>query len=135
MSYSQSTPTATSSANNSFRDSYQQQTNTQQVATRSLWVGNIDQTVTIELLTQVFSAYGPIESVRLLVEKECGFVNFFQVEDAIRAKDDVLTRMGGRIGNCIVRIGFGKAEAAVTETNVLQPTRALCKFNAFRCLK
>ncbi|CAO3651859.1 unnamed protein product [Mucor hiemalis] len=125
LSYSQSTPTSTNNANNNFRDSYQQQLSTQQVATRSLWVGNIDHTVTIELLTQVFSAFGPIESVRLLVEKECGFVNFFQVEDAIRAKDEVLTRLGGRIGNCIVRIGFGKAEAAVTETNVLQPTRAL----------
>lgn len=71
--------------------------------------------------------FGPIESVRLLAEKECGFVNFFQLEDAIRAKEEVLSRMGGRIGNCIVRIGFGKADAVVTETNVLQPTRALCK--------
>ena len=99
----------------------------QQVASRSLWVGNIDQTITIDLLTQVFSAFGPIESVRLLVEKECGFVNFFQVEDAIRAKEEILGHMGGRIGHCIVRIGFGKADAAVTETTVLQPTRALCK--------
>lgn len=117
MSYSQSTPT--------FRDNYQ----SSQLTTRSLWVGNIDSTITIDLLTQVFSVFGSIESVRLLVEKECGFVNFFNVEDAVRAKDEVLTRMGGRIGACIVRIGFGKADAAVTETNVLQPTRALCKFH------
>lgn len=121
MNYSQSTPTSFREAN-----SYHQQQ--QQVTTRSLWVGNIDNSITIDLLTQVFSIFGPIESVRLLVEKECGFVNFFQVEDAIRAKEEVLTRMGGRIGNCIVRIGFGKADAAVTETNVLQTTRALCKF-------
>lgn len=123
MNYSQSTPTTTTTT--TATTSFQQQ---QQVTTRSLWVGNIDNTISIELLTQVFSSFGPIESVRLLVEKECGFVNFFQVEDAIRAKDEVLTRMGGRIGGCIVRIGFGKAEAAVTETNVLQPTRALCKY-------
>lgn len=116
MNFSQSTPT--------FRENYQ---SPQQLTTRSLWVGNIDNTVTIDLLTQVFSVFGSIESVRLLVEKECGFVNFYQVEDAVRAKDEVLTRMGGRIGGCIVRIGFGKADAAVTETNVLQPTRALCK--------
>ena len=122
MNYSQSTPT-------SLRDTLSQQ---QQVTTRSLWVGNIDNSITIDILTQVFSAFGPIESVRLLVEKECGFVNFFQTEDAIRAKDEVLTRMGGRIGNCIVRIGFGKAEAAVTETNVLQPTRALCKCSSVK---
>ncbi|KAI7891806.1 armadillo-type protein [Mucor mucedo] len=112
LNYSQSTPT--------FRE------NSSQLSTRSLWVGNIDHTITVELLTLVFSAFGSIESVRLLVEKECGFVNFYQVEDAVRAKEEVLTRMGGRIGACIVRIGFGKADAAaVTETNVLQPTRAL----------
>lgn len=78
-------------------------------------------------MSQVFSAFGPIESIRLLTEKECGFVNFFQVEDAVRAKEEVLGNMGGRIANCIVRIGFGKADAAVTETNNSQPTRALCK--------
>jgi hypothetical protein len=121
LSYSQSTPT-TQRENNT-----QQQQQQQQVTTRSLWVGNIDASVTIDLLTQIFSNFGAIESVRLLVEKECGFVNFFQIEDAIRAKEEVLGRMGGRIGQCIVRIGFGKADAAVTETNVLQPTRALCK--------
>ncbi|OBZ85194.1 Pumilio domain-containing protein C56F2.08c [Choanephora cucurbitarum] len=124
LHYSQSTPTTiretTGNLNNNLMMQHQQQ-----VASRSLWVGNIDQTITIDLLTQVFSAFGPIESVRLLVEKECGFVNFFQVEDAIRAKEEILGHMGGRIGHCIVRIGFGKADAAVTETTVLQPTRAL----------
>ncbi|KAI8387377.1 armadillo-type protein [Blakeslea trispora] len=123
LHYSQSTPTTVRETNGSLNNNLMMQN--QQVASRSLWVGNIDQTITIDLLTQVFSAFGPIESVRLLVEKECGFVNFFQVEDAIRAKEEILGHMGGRIGRCIVRIGFGKADAAVTETTVLQPTRAL----------
>lgn len=65
-----------------------------QTATRSLWIGNIDSTVTIENLTQLFSSFGPIESVRLLLEKECAFVNFFHVEDAVRAKEEVLGRLG-----------------------------------------
>jgi hypothetical protein len=88
----------------------------------------MDASITIEILNSVFSTFGAIESIRLLTEKECGFVNFFQIEDAIRAKDEVLGSMGGRIGQCIVRIGFGKADAAVTETNNSQPTRSLCKF-------
>ncbi|CEI99779.1 hypothetical protein RMCBS344292_13860 [Rhizopus microsporus] len=116
LTFSQSTPT--------FKENFQAQ-NVNQQHSRSLWVGNIDSSITIETLTQVFSMFGPIESVRLLLEKECAFINFFHVEDAVRAKEDVLTHMGGRIGNCIVRIGFGKADAAVTETNVSQPTRAL----------
>jgi hypothetical protein len=99
-----------------------------QMTTRSLWVGNIDGSVTIDLLTQVFSVYGPIESVRLLTEKECGFVNFYHVEDAIRAKEEILGKMGGRVGTCIVRIGYGKADAAVSDVNTSQPTRALCKY-------
>ncbi|RCH84976.1 hypothetical protein CU097_000391, partial [Rhizopus azygosporus] len=45
--------------------------NVNQQHSRSLWVGNIDSSITIETLTQVFSMFGPIESVRLLLEKEC----------------------------------------------------------------
>ncbi|GAN10525.1 hypothetical protein MAM1_0366d10067 [Mucor ambiguus] len=99
---------------------------------RSLWVGNIDASVTMDSLSNLFSVYGPIESVRLLLEKECAFINYYHVDDAVRAKDDVLTNLGGRIGNCIVRIGYGRAEnvaspiTTVIETPVVsQPTRAL----------
>jgi hypothetical protein len=102
--------------------------NTAQAATRSLWVGNMDATITVDVLIQVFSVFGPIESIRLLAEKECGFVNFYHVEDAIQAKEEVLTRLGGRIGNCIVRVGYGKADAAISDINTTHPTRALCKF-------
>ncbi|ORX56166.1 hypothetical protein DM01DRAFT_1334660 [Hesseltinella vesiculosa] len=77
---------------------------------RSLWIGNIDTSISVELLTQTFSPYGPIESVRLLMEKECAFVNYYQVDHAIRAKDDILGPLGGKVGHCIVRIGFGRAE-------------------------
>lgn len=106
----------------------QQQQPTTVQATRSLWVGNIDASITVDILTSLFSSFGPIESVRLLLEKECAFVNFFYTEDAIHAKEDVLGRLGGRIGACIVRIGFGKADMAIPSEPVdLQPTRALCK--------
>src|SRR5258708_2118339 len=47
--------------------------------------------------------------------QECGFVNFVDISDAIRAKDDVLNRLGGSIGMAngqTVRIGFGKADSA-----------------------
>ncbi|KAI8140594.1 armadillo-type protein [Fennellomyces sp. T-0311] len=121
LHFSQSTPT--------FRTHQAQMTpstsSPTQAATRSLWIGNIDATVSVDNLTQLFSTFGHIESVRLLLEKECAFVNFFHVEDAVRAKEEVLGRMGGRVGNCIVRIGFGRADAAVPDTTALQPTRAL----------
>ena len=86
-----------------------------QTPSRSLWIGNLDTSVTKETLLTIFSPYGAIESLRLLPEKECGFVNFLDINDAVRAKDDVLNRLGGNIGlqnGQPVRIGFGKADSA-----------------------
>lgn len=91
------------------------QNNQAQTPTRSLWIGNLDSSVTSEQLIHIFAPYGAIESLRLLPEKECGFVNFVDQSDAIRAKEDVLNRLGGNIGmpnGQTVRIGFGKAESA-----------------------
>lgn len=101
-----------------------------QTPSRSLWIGNLDSSMTSEALIHVFAPYGAIESLRLLPEKECGFVNFVDQNDAIRAKDDVLNRLGGLIGmpnGQAVRIGFGKADSAPVApakgaSNILSPT-------------
>ncbi|GAA5931454.1 uncharacterized protein JCM15063_001472 [Sporobolomyces koalae] len=84
-----------------------------QQPTRSLWVGNLDPKTTPTELQQVFAPYGAIESLRLIPDKECGFVNFVSVKDAIHAKEDVLNRLGGQLTKTsgLVRIGYGKAEA------------------------
>ncbi|KAI8093782.1 uncharacterized protein BX664DRAFT_295693 [Halteromyces radiatus] len=108
MHLSQSTPT---SLRSSLPSSTTTATTTMPVAataSRSLWIGNIDASITAETLTMAFSPYGPIESVRLLMEKECAFVNYYHVEHAIRAKEDILGPLAGRVGHCIVRIGYGR---------------------------
>lgn len=103
---------------------------TPQMPTRSLWIGNLDVSATSDALLQVFSPYGAIESVRLLPEKvccsykhltdpqTCAFVNFMERSDAVRARDDVLNRMGGQVAalseTAPVRIGFGKIDSAPT---------------------
>ncbi|CDZ97178.1 RNA-binding protein (contains RRM and Pumilio-like repeats) [Phaffia rhodozyma] len=76
---------------------------------RSLYIGQLDSTVTDSELMQIFTTYGPIESVRLLPEKTCGFVNFVEMEDALRAAEDVKTRMRGKLvpNGSPVKIGFG----------------------------
>ncbi|MBW0537593.1 hypothetical protein O181_077308, partial [Austropuccinia psidii MF-1] len=83
---------------------------------RSLWVGNLDPLTTAEELMNVFAVYGAIESLRLLPDKQCGFINFVSVHDAIHAKDDIVNRLEGQInlknGPIFVRIGFGKPESA-----------------------
>lgn len=93
--------------------------------TRSLWIGCIDSLVSQEQLLQTFSPYGLIDSVRLIADKECAFVNFVHIEDAIRAKEDILTLHNGRIGDTVVRIGYGKNDGPLLDSSVLQPTRAL----------
>ncbi|BGO89605.1 hypothetical protein NBRC10512_001544 [Rhodotorula toruloides] len=89
-----------------------------QQPTRSLWVGNLDPKTTPAELQDVFAPYGAIESLRLIPEKECGFVNFVSVADAMRAKEDVLNRLGGQLTKTsgLVRIGYGKAESTPAPT-------------------
>ncbi|KAI8607598.1 hypothetical protein BC830DRAFT_1055076, partial [Chytriomyces sp. MP71] len=72
---------------------------------RSLWVGNLDATITAPDILNIFSPYGAIESLRMLPDKECVFVNFQQVEDALAAKEGMT---GRKIGSSVVKLGFGK---------------------------
>ncbi|KAJ2776982.1 hypothetical protein GGI15_004662 [Coemansia interrupta] len=94
------------------------------VPTRSLWVGNVDPALSSQDLVAIFGKYGRVESLRLLPDKECAFVNFMRTEDAVQARRDM--RAGARIGNATVRVGFGKGEAhASGDAQAMQPTRAL----------
>ncbi|GAA5938472.1 hypothetical protein JCM3775_000901 [Rhodotorula graminis] len=89
-----------------------------QQPTRSLWVGNLAPKTSPADLQEVFAPYGAIESLRLIPDKECGFVNFVSVSDAMRAKEDVLNRLGGQLTKTsgLVRIGYGKAESTPAPT-------------------
>ncbi|KAJ2303345.1 hypothetical protein IWW52_005581, partial [Coemansia sp. RSA 2704] len=94
------------------------------VPTRSLWVGNVDPGLSSQDLVALFGKYGRVESLRLLPDKECAFVNFLRVEDAVRAREDM--HAGARIGGNTVRVGYGKGEAhASGDAQAMQPTRAL----------
>ncbi|KAG1883724.1 hypothetical protein F4604DRAFT_1981317 [Suillus subluteus] len=76
---------------------------------------NLDSAVMSEQLIHMFVSYDAIESLRLLLEKECGFINFVDQADAIRAKDDVLNHLGGNIrmpNGQTMCICFGKADSA-----------------------
>ncbi|KAJ1569339.1 hypothetical protein HK096_003431 [Nowakowskiella sp. JEL0078] len=91
-----------------------------QTPSRSLWIGNIDPALSAaDLLTQ-FTPFGSIESLRILSDKECAFVNYLRVEEAVVARD---TMQGARIGNCIVKIGFGRPES--NDVIGMQPTKRI----------
>jgi hypothetical protein len=79
-----------------------------QIPSKSLWVGNIDNSLTEKDLLGIFKAFGPIESIRVLASKECAFVNYENIEDAMKAKSSL---QGGHIGNCVVKIAFSRTDA------------------------
>ncbi|KAI4132922.1 MAG: hypothetical protein LQ347_002371, partial [Umbilicaria vellea] len=79
--------------------------------TRALWLGSIPTSTTVTSLQAIFGIHGKIESTRVLVHKNCGFVNFETVESAIQAK----SMLNGKEifpGAGPIRIGYAKAPSA-----------------------
>jgi RNA recognition motif-containing protein len=70
-----------------------------------LWIGNISNEVTEEELLAEFERFGKIESIRVLRNKTCAFVNFTTVEEASAALQDL---QGKKLGNMAIKINFGK---------------------------
>jgi hypothetical protein len=60
-------------------------------ATRNVYIGNIEdfETFSEDRLKRDFGEYGDIELVNFLKEKNCGFVNFTNVSNAIKAIEGV----------------------------------------------
>lgn len=56
---------------------------------RNVYVGGIDHTITEEKLKHDFSRYGNIELVNTLKKKNCAFVNFTSIAEAVRAIEGV----------------------------------------------
>lgn len=79
--------------------------------TRALWLGNIPTSTTTTSLQAIFAVYGKIDSARVLVHKNCGFVNFENIESAVQAKSSL---NGKEIfpGAGPVRIGYAKVQSA-----------------------
>ncbi|XP_034543856.1 STI1-like protein [Notolabrus celidotus] len=64
---------------------------------RSLWVGNITVEVTEQHLMALFKMFGEIESIRVLHERFCAFVNFKNANMAAKALEKL---QGAELGNC-----------------------------------
>ncbi|KAF2232644.1 hypothetical protein EV356DRAFT_488053 [Viridothelium virens] len=79
--------------------------------TRALWLGNIPASTTNSSLDVIFANFGEIESTRVLTQKNCGFINFKNLQSAVQAK----TQLNGKEifpGAGPVRIGFAKVPSA-----------------------
>lgn len=95
------------------------------VASRSLWIGSIPNSTTVSSLDAIFSMYGPIESTRVLTHKNCGFVNFHSISNAIQAKQ-LLNGKEIMPGGGPVRIGYAKApSSSSTPANGIHSTAGM----------
>ncbi|RXM28102.1 Tetratricopeptide repeat protein 31 [Acipenser ruthenus] len=56
-----------------------------QLGEQPIWVGNVTNSISPELLKHVFSTAGPINSVKMLYDRRCAFVNYSNKEAAERA--------------------------------------------------
>ena len=93
--------------NNSMTDDFQSFNMMDSQPTRSIWVGNIPPNTYSGTLESVFQIFGPIESARILSHKNCGFVNFNNIESAVAARSAL---QGKEIFPATgpIRIGFAK---------------------------
>jgi len=82
-------------------------------ATRNLFIGNIDPSLTVEKLHADLSNFGPIEKVDILASKKIAFVHFTSILNAMRAADE-LKQEGNPLhdGYATCRINFGKDRCA-----------------------
>ncbi|KAG4304075.1 hypothetical protein PORY_002439 [Pneumocystis oryctolagi] len=73
-------------------------------ATRNIYIGNINENITVVKLKKDFSEWGEIELVNMLKEKNCAFVNFTNIEDALKAIEGIKSKEDYKK----FRISFGK---------------------------
>ncbi|OLL22447.1 Pumilio domain-containing protein [Neolecta irregularis DAH-3] len=86
--------------------------------TRALWLGNIPASTTPSTLTVMFSAYGKIESARVLTHKNCGFINYMHLESAINARNQCQNREIFP-GSGPIKIGYAKEPPAVQQSSAI----------------
>ncbi|CAG8482762.1 5970_t:CDS:1 [Acaulospora colombiana] len=75
-----------------------------QSASRNVYVGQLDESMTEEKLRRDFAEFGDIELVNILKEKSCGFVNFTSILSAMKAIEGIKSKEEYKK----FRINFGK---------------------------
>ncbi|CAN8284587.1 unnamed protein product [Cochlearia groenlandica] len=74
---------------------------------KSLWVGGISQSVSKDELEAEFRKFGRIEDFRFLRERRTAFIDYYEIDDALRAKS-----MNGKpMGGGYLRVDFLRSQA------------------------
>jgi RNA recognition motif-containing protein len=83
---------------------------------RILWVGNISNEVSENDLENEFGQFGKIESLRILHNRYCAFINFEEEEPAKRAKQSL---NGAILGGQYIVVNFRKVNSIYSHTTLL----------------
>ncbi|KAG4301491.1 hypothetical protein PCK1_002417 [Pneumocystis canis] len=86
-------------------------------ATRNIYIGNINEGITIVKLRKDFSEWGEIELVNMLKEKNCAFVNFTNIEDALKAIEGIKSKEDYKK----FKINFGKDRCGNPPKQIINP--------------
>ncbi|GAA5898717.1 hypothetical protein JCM6882_000906 [Rhodosporidiobolus microsporus] len=82
-------------------------------ATRNVYIGNLDESVTEETLRDDLSRFGPIDQVKIVRDKNIGFVHFLSIATAIKVVQNLPQEKeyAGR------RVAYGKDRTAYVPKN------------------
>ncbi|GAA5872284.1 hypothetical protein JCM3774_003334 [Rhodotorula dairenensis] len=82
-------------------------------ATRNVYIGNLDDTVTEQTLRDDLARFGPIDQVKIVRDKNIGFVHFLSIATAIKVVQTLPTEKdyAGR------RVAYGKDRTAYVPKN------------------
>eukprot|EP00897_Mesotaenium_endlicherianum_P004841 jgi/Mesen1/4385/ME000222S03506 len=73
---------------------------------RHLWVGGIGPSVSTQQLEAEFARFGRVEEFKFLRDRNCAFIDFYEVEDAVRA---VQALNGKRFADEVLRVDYGRS--------------------------
>lgn len=78
----------------------------------TIWVGALPTGTSEHDLRQLFGRFGNIENVKTLAEKNCAFIRFSEIREAL----DAHAHMAGQfIGGQQIKLGWGKPDDAKDE--------------------
>jgi protein JSN1 len=72
---------------------------------RSLWIGNVTPLLDENALRETFGHFGNIETVRVLLPKNCAFITYQTVDEATAAKQMMDKQ---KLGDTQIRVNYGK---------------------------
>ncbi|GAA5885526.1 hypothetical protein JCM16303_002244 [Sporobolomyces ruberrimus] len=82
-------------------------------ATRNVYIGQLDETVTEQTLRDDLSRFGPIDQVKIVRDKNIGFVHFLSIATAIK----VVQNLPGEPEYVGRRVAYGKDRTAYVPKN------------------